>query len=93
MQSGRYERTSTPTQPSDGTLVNPFPSPPPEEKCIRTVADLDANLRMLDLQITADQQKRRNIALVRQRVVSVVGENSRLTVAQAAAMAREMQKA
>jgi len=56
-----------------------------------TVADLDANLRMLDLQITADQHKRRNIALLRQRVVSIVGENSRLTVAQAAAMAREMQ--
>jgi len=56
-----------------------------------TVADLDANLRMLDLQITADQHKRRNIALLRQRVVSIVGENSRRTVAQAAAMAREMQ--
>lgn len=56
-----------------------------------TVADLDANLRMLDLQITADQHKRRNIALLRQRVVAVVGENSSLTVAQAAAMAREMQ--
>ena len=56
-----------------------------------TVADLDANLRMLDLQITADQQKRRNIALLRQRVVSIVGENSSLTVAQAAATAREMQ--
>ena len=56
-----------------------------------TVADLDANLRMLDLQITADQHKRRNIALLRQRVVAVVGENSDLTVAQAAAMACEMQ--
>lgn len=58
-----------------------------------TVADLDANLRMLDLQITADQHKRRNIALLRQRVVAIVGENSSLTVAQAAAMAREMQNA
>ena len=56
-----------------------------------TVADLDANLRMLDLQITADQHKRRNIALLRQRVVAIVGENSHLTVAQAAATAREMQ--
>jgi hypothetical protein len=56
-----------------------------------TVADLDANLRMLDLQITADQQKRRNIALLRQRVVSIIGENSSLTVAQAAATAREVQ--
>ncbi len=55
-----------------------------------TVPDLDANLRMLDLQITADQHKRRNIALLRQRVVAIVGENSDLTVAQAAAMAREM---
>jgi hypothetical protein len=46
---------------------------------------------MLDLQITADQQKRRDIALLRQRVVAIVGENSHLTVAQAAAMAREVQ--
>ena len=56
-----------------------------------TVADLDANLRMLDLQITADQHKRRNIALLRQRVVSIIGDNSSLTVAQAAATAREVQ--
>jgi hypothetical protein len=58
-----------------------------------TVADLDANLRMLDSQIAADQRKRRNIFLLRQRVVAVVGEDSPLTVAQAAAMARELQPA
>ena len=56
-----------------------------------TVADLDANLRMLDLQITADQRKRRNISLLRQRVVALIGENSHLTVAQAAAVSRESQ--
>ena len=55
-----------------------------------TVADLDANLLMLDLQIKADQSKRRNVLLLRQRVVALVGENSTLTVAQAAAMAREL---
>lgn len=58
-----------------------------------TVLDLDANLSMLDLQIEADQRKRRNIALLRQRVVAVIGEDSTLTVAQAAAMARELQPA
>ena len=56
-----------------------------------TVADLDANLRMLDLQIEADQRKRRHVSILRQRVAAVVGEDSDLTVAQAAAMAREMQ--
>jgi hypothetical protein len=56
-----------------------------------TVADLDANLRMLDLQIAADQRKRRNIFLLRQRVVAIVGETSTFTVAQAAAMTRELQ--
>jgi len=56
-----------------------------------TVADLDANLRMLDVQITADQRKRRNISLLRQRVTAIIGENTNLTVAQAAAMARELQ--
>ena len=55
------------------------------------IADLDANLRMLDSQIAADQRKRRNVFPRRQRVVAVVGENSGLTVAQAAAMAREFQ--
>lgn len=58
-----------------------------------TVADLDANLLMLDLQIKADQSKRRNVLLLRQRVVALVGENSTFTVAQAAAMARELQPA
>jgi hypothetical protein len=58
-----------------------------------TVADLDANLGMLDLQIEADRRKRRNVFLLRQRVVSLVGEDSALTVAQAAAMARELQPA
>jgi len=58
-----------------------------------TVVDLDANLRMLDLQIAADQRKRRNIFLLRQRVVAIIGEDSPLTVAQAAAMARELQPA
>ena len=58
-----------------------------------TVADLDANLSMLDLQIEADQRKRRNVALLSQRIVSLVGESSPLTVAQAAAMARELQPA
>lgn len=58
-----------------------------------TVADLDANLRMLDLQIQADQRKRRNIFALRQRVVAIIGEDSPLTVAQAAALARELQPA
>ena len=54
-------------------------------------ADLDANLGMLDLQIKADQRKRHSIFLLRQRVVAVVGEDSAFNVAQAAAMARELQ--
>lgn len=58
-----------------------------------TVADLDANLRMLDLQIAADQRKRRSVFALRQSVVAVIGEDAELTVAQAAAMAREMQPA
>lgn len=56
-----------------------------------TVADLDANLRMLDAQIAADQRRRDHIALLRQRMVAVVGEKSTLTVAQAVALARELQ--
>ena len=56
-----------------------------------TVADLDANIQMLDLQIEADQRKRHSVFLLRQRLVSVVGEDSRLTVAQAAALSRETQ--
>lgn len=56
-----------------------------------TVADLDANLRMLDVQIAADRRRRHHIAMLRQRVVAVVGEDSELTVAQAAALAREAQ--
>lgn len=55
-----------------------------------TIADLDANLGMLNLQIESDQRKRRHISILRQRVAAIVGENSRLTVAQAAAMAREL---
>lgn len=55
-----------------------------------TVADLDANLRMLDLQIAADQRKRRSVFALRQRVVAVIGEGSDLTVAEAAALAREV---
>jgi hypothetical protein len=58
-----------------------------------TISDLDANLLMLDSQIAADQRRRRNIFLLRQRVVAVVGENSELTVAQAAALAKELQPA
>ena len=56
-----------------------------------TTADLDANLGMLNLQIESDQRKRRHISILRQRVAAIVGENSRLTVAQAAVMARESQ--
>ena len=56
-----------------------------------TTADLDANLGMLNLQIESDQRKRRHIVILRQRVAAIVGENSPLTVAQAAAMARELQ--
>jgi hypothetical protein len=56
-----------------------------------TVADLDANLRMLDLQIAADQRRRRSVFALRQRVVAIIGEESELTVAQAAALAREPQ--
>jgi hypothetical protein len=56
-----------------------------------TVADLDANLRMLDLQIAADQRRRRSVFALRQRVVAIIGEDSELTVAQAAALARELQ--
>jgi len=58
-----------------------------------TVADLDSNLRMLDVQIAADQRRRHHIAMLRQRVVAVVGEKSELTVSEAAAMARELQPA
>lgn len=58
-----------------------------------TVADLDANLRMLDVQISADQRRRHHIAMLRQRVVAVIGEDSELTVAQAASLARELQPA
>jgi len=58
-----------------------------------TPADLDSNLRMLDLQIEADQRRRRSIFALRQRVVAIVGEHSELTVAQAAALARELQPA
>lgn len=58
-----------------------------------TVADLDANLRMLDVQITADQRRRHHIGMLRQRVVAVIGEKSTLTVAEAAALARELQPA
>jgi hypothetical protein len=58
-----------------------------------TVADLDSNLRMLDVQIAADQRRRRHIAMLRQRVVAVVGEKTEFTVAEAAALAREMQPA
>jgi len=54
-----------------------------------TVADLDANLRMLDLEIEADQRRRRSVFALRQRVVAIVGENSDLTVAEAAALARQ----
>lgn len=56
-----------------------------------TVADLDANLRMLDHQIQADQRKRRSVFALRQRVVTVIGEHSDLTVAEAAVLAREVQ--
>jgi hypothetical protein len=56
-----------------------------------TVADLDANLRMLDVQIAADQRRRHHIGMLRQRVVAVIGEKSTLTVAEAAALARELQ--
>ncbi len=58
-----------------------------------TVADLDANLRMLDVQIAADQRRRHHIGMLRQRVVAVIGEKSTLTVAEAAALARELQPA
>ena len=54
-----------------------------------TVADLDANLKMLSLQIESDLRKRRQISILRQRVAAIVGEHSSLTVAEAAAMARE----
>ena len=54
-----------------------------------TVADLDANLNMLSLQIESDLRKRRQISILRQRVAAIVGEHSILTVAEAAAMARE----
>lgn len=56
-----------------------------------TVADLDSNLRMLDVQIAADQRRRHHIAMLRQRVVAVVGKDSELTVAEAAVLAREGQ--
>lgn len=55
-----------------------------------TTADLDANLSMLNLQIESDQRKRRHISILRQRVAAIVGENSSLTVAEAAALAREL---
>ncbi len=55
-----------------------------------TVPDLDANILMLASQIAADQRRRRNIFVLRQRVVAVVGEDSGLTVAQAAALAKEL---
>lgn len=58
-----------------------------------TVGDLDSNLRMLDVQIAADQRHRRHIAMLRQRVVAVIGEKTELTVAEAAALARELQPA
>ena len=58
-----------------------------------TVADLDANLHMLDVQIAADQRRRHHIAMLRQRVVAVIGEKSTLTVVEAAALARELQSA
>lgn len=58
-----------------------------------TVADLDANLIMLEFQIKADQSKRRNVLLLRQRLVSLVGEDSPLTVGQALALVRELKKA
>ena len=58
-----------------------------------TVADLDANLRMPDVQIAADQRRRHHIGMLRQRVVAVIGEKSTLTVAEAAALARELQPA
>ena len=54
-----------------------------------TVADLDANLKMLSLQIESDLRKRRQISILRQRVAAIVGEHSNLTVAETAAMARE----
>jgi len=50
-----------------------------------TLDDLDANLRMLDLQIESDQRKRRQISILRQRMAALVGEDSDLTVAQALA--------
>ena len=56
-----------------------------------TVADLDSNLRMLDVQIAADQRRRQHIAMLRQRVVAVIGDSSDLTVSEAAAVAREQQ--
>jgi hypothetical protein len=46
---------------------------------------------MLDVQIAADQRHRHHIAMLRQRVVAVVGEKSELTVAEAVAKAREYQ--
>lgn len=58
-----------------------------------TVSDLDANLRMLDVQIAADQRRRQHIAMLRQRVVAVIGDTSDLTVSEAAAVARELQPA
>ena len=58
-----------------------------------TVADLDANLRMLDVQIAADQRRHHHIAMLRQRVVAVIGEKSTLTVVEAAALAQELQPA
>jgi hypothetical protein len=48
---------------------------------------------MLDVQIAADQRRRRHIAMLRQRVVALVGEKTEFTVAEAAALAREMQPA
>jgi len=58
-----------------------------------TVADLDSNLRMLDVQIAADQRRRQHIAMLRQRVGAVIGDSSDLTVSEAAAVARELQPA
>lgn len=55
---------------------------------LATTADLDANLGMLNLQIASDQRRRRHISILRQRLAAIAGENSTLTVAQAAAVVR-----
>ena len=58
-----------------------------------SIAEVRCDAVQVGEQFAADQRRRHHIAMLRQRVVAVVGEKSELTVSEAAAMARELRPA